>query len=878
MLTEQIRRKFLKFFQDHQHTILPSSPIIPHGDPSLLFVNAGMNQFKDFFLGKHQSPYKRITTCQKCIRVGGKHNDLENVGHTKRHLTFFEMLGNFSFGDYFKKQAIEFSWKVATEIFELEEDKIWASVFHKDEEAYELWQQYLPTKKIARLGEEDNFWAMGDTGPCGPCSELYYDRGSGWGTAKNIEEDTLGERYIEFWNLVFMEFNRNKDGELKPLPSPCIDTGAGLERIVLLKMNTDNIYETDILQTLIQKIQTLTKISYDPEDTVMAPAFRVIADHTRCLSFAIADGVQPGNIERGYILRKILRRAVRYGKMLGLNQPFLAKLIPTLTELMRDYKELQQSKDRICEILTQEEENFFRTLQRGGNILNKVIEKAQKHSQKIISGEEAFKLKDTYGFPLEEIMLIAKDIHLTVDTTKFYDLEQEAKEKSRKVHKKIDQQATKNLFAELHKKIGSTKFIGYEELSSSSNIIAIFKNAKEVRSLQEGEEGDIVLDITPFYAEKGGQTGDTGTLGNKNALFQVLDCQMPYNGIIVHKGIMKTATLSVHDNIQAIVNQERRKKIETYHTATHLLHWALTKIVGPHIKQAGSLVEEQRLRFDFSHHKALTKEEIEKIEDLVNTKILENADVKGYEIPYEEVKKREKIKQFFGDKYEEIVRVIDIDDEAVELCGGTHAKQLGNIGLFKIMKEGSIASGIRRIEAICGKEAAEHVRQKEHYLCSLATLLKTQPEKLKEKILSLLEENKNLNAEIKNCKNALLKEEIHAILQQKEMIKNCPALFIEKQLPPDDLKNLINHLQNHLSSYFFCIGNSFHNQCQLIVGVSEDIAKKGISANDFIKQLAPIVEGRGGGKHFLAQAGGKAPQKIPAALKKAKELLMQHLS
>ncbi|ADI37609.1 Alanyl-tRNA synthetase [Waddlia chondrophila 2032/99] len=868
MNTQEIRRKFINYFRENGHTHVPSSPILPHDDPTLLFINAGMNQFKDIFLGKSVRDYKRAVTSQKCIRVGGKHNDLENVGHTLRHLTFFEMLGNFSFGDYFKKEAIRFAWEVSTTVFELDPERIWPTVFREDDEAYEIWKEYVPEEKITRFDEKQNFWSMGDTGPCGPCSELLYDRGPKYGNAKTPLEDEKEERYMEFWNLVFMQYNRDEEGVMHPLPKPSIDTGSGLERVVSIKMDVESVYDTDVLRALITRVEEISGIGYDGADKEKAPAFRVIADHIRCLAFAIADGVQPSNVDRGYVLRKVLRRAVRYGRMLGLDRPFLADLVPLLIELMgSDYPELKQSENRIGEILTTEEENFIRTLRRGGNILNQIIDEAKKEHRQI-TGEEAFKLKDTYGFPLEEILLIALDDELEVDTKRFIELEEEAKERSRKTRKSTQQLASENLF----EGFASCEFLGYEETEAEGKVAAIIVDNAFVDQLEAGQEGMIVLDRTPFYAEKGGQVGDKGLLTGENSLFHVSDCQSPYKGIIAHLGKLERGAIRLKDPLMARVDLERRQSIANHHTATHLLHWALCKVLGDHVKQAGSVVAPDRLRFDFSHHKGLTQKEIRDIEDLVNAKIRENIAVKSYELSYEEAIQREEIKQFFGDKYDNIVRVIDID-YSKELCGGTHVKQLGSIGLFRIAKEGSIAAGVRRIEAVTGSWAEQRSREEENLLLSIADSLKTQPQKLIQRINSLLEENKELAQELKTLKSAHLKNIVADLINKAEEVQGIRFIAQEVALSSDEMRQLADDAVNALESGVVVLAASLDGRCQLMARVSDDMIDKGIKASDLIKTLAPIIGGGGGGKAHFAQAGGKTPEKISQALSTVRTLL-----
>lgn len=867
MLTQDIRGQFLQYFKEKQHAIIASSPVVPHDDPTLLFTNAGMNQFKDVFLGKTIRDYKRAATSQKCIRVGGKHNDLENVGHTARHLTFFEMLGNFSFGDYFKAEAIKFAWEVSTQLFGFEPEKIWPSVFREDDEAFELWTQYVPAEKITRLHEKDNFWAMGDTGPCGPCSELYYDRGPKYGKANRLIDDPDSDRFLEFWNLVFMQYNRSSPTEVNSLPRPSIDTGAGLERILSLKMNVESVFETDVLRSLIAQVENISGVRYNLLDEKLAPAFHVIVDHLRCLAFAITDGAQPSNIDRGYVLRKVLRRAVRYGRMLGLEEPFLAKVLPRLVETMgSDYKELQKGQNLIAEILTSEEEAFLRTLRRGGNILNQIIEKSQ--AAKKISGDDAFKLKDTYGLPIDEILLIAKDSDLIVDEERYQALEVEAKERSRSSQKATKQIASENLYAAFEEKHGPTEFLGYKLHDAITHIVGIMHDGRFVDSLAEGQEGVVLLEKTPFYAEMGGQIGDVGTIAGDHKFFRVTDCKSPYKGIIGHLGKLEKGTLKKGDIVTAAIDSQRRQRIANNHTATHLLHWALQKVLGEHIKQAGSVVEPHRLRFDFSHHKALTTEEIHRIEDLVNDKIRTNQAVAWYEIPYEDAQKREDIKQFFGEKYSTVVRVIDID-YSKELCGGTHTSALGNIGYFRIAKESSIAAGVRRIEAITGPEAEVLSRESEKTLEKLSLNLKTQPGKLEERIEKLLEENKQLHQELKNYQKGHLEKLVNSLHDKAEK-KPKGYLIAEKvSLSQEELRLCADELMNRLKPGVVILAASFPDRCQFIVRVSDELVDQGIKAQDIVKEIAPIIEGSGGGKPNSAQAGGKAPHKIEEALQYA---------
>jgi alanyl-tRNA synthetase len=861
MISQEIRRKFLRYFKDKGHTVVPSSPVVPLGDPTLLFINAGMNQFKDVFLGKSIRAYTTAASSQKCIRVGGKHNDLENVGHTSRHLTFFEMLGNFSFGDYFKKKAIAYAWDLTLNVFEFDPDELWATVFYDDEESFDLWKSYLPEERIIRMGEKDNFWAMGDTGPCGPCSELYFDRGAHYGQARTPAEDVAGERFLEFWNLVFMEFNRTGGGDLHRLPKQSVDTGAGLERVISLKMGVETLFETDILRELIAQVELVSGKRYTAHSQEAAP-FRVIADHMRTLAFAIADGVQPSNIERGYVLRKVLRRAVRYGRQLGMEKPFLAAILPRLIQMMgEDFPELKMAQQRIAEILTMEEESFQRTLKRGGNILNQIIIDAEKVGQ--ISGENAFRLKDTYGLPLEEIILLAKDVHLGVDIRRFEELEHEAKERSRGARKTAEQIVETSLYEKFLETHGPSSFLGYGQLAAEAIVLELIKDGVEVDALHAGESGVALLDQTPFYAEKGGQIADQGILSSENGLFDVLDCQNPFTDVIAHFGVVKEGEIHVGERVTASVEALRRKKIANNHTATHLLHWALREVLGSHVKQAGSVVEPNRLRFDFAHHKALSKEEIGQIEDLVNEKIRENRPVHVYELAYADVQTHRDIIQFFGEKYGASVRVIDIDFSK-ELCGGTHTSLIGTIGYFRIAKEGSIAAGVRRIEAVTGEEAERLAREE-----------KKQAHVEREEAQH---ENKKLATEILRLKKELLTIEVENLLEHRVYVGPFPFLAHAASLEPEELKECADLIMKKESSLVLCLIGRQEGKCTLLVRVTPDLITKGLKAVELLKEIAPLLGGKGGGKADAAQGGGSDLENIPTALKRAHAWLEQKIS
>lgn len=875
MYSNQIRRDFIKYFVAQGHRHLPSSSVVPHKDPTLLFCNAGMNQFKNYFLGIDESPTSRVVTSQKCIRVGGKHNDLENVGHTSRHLTLFEMLGNFSFGDYFKEEAIRFAWEISLNVLKLDLDRLWVSVFEEDDEAYELWRKYLPEKKIVRLGAADNFWQMGDVGPCGPCSELLFDRGSLFGDAKNPYEDKNGERFFEFWNLVFMQFNKERNGGLSALPRPSVDTGMGLERIVSLKMGVNSVFETDILRALITRTEEHFKLNYNEQNAEHKAAFHVIVDHLRSLSFAIGDGAQPSNLDRGYVLRKILRRAVRYGRMLGAQNPFLAEIFPTLIELMgEDYPELKESEQKIKEILTLEEEAFLRTLKRGGNLLNQVIKKSRNNQSQVISGEDAFLLKDTYGLPIDEIKLMAKDNQLTVDISRFETLEEEAKALSKKTHKTVSQEVSDDFYKDFLEKNPPTQFVGFEVDDHQAKVLGILHEGQWVAALLEDQEGTILLNKTPFYPEKGGQVGDQGSLHSTLTEFEVLDTQAPYPGLIAHHGKVKRGNVKVGHELIAEINRERRRKIEANHTTTHLLHWALEKVLGEHIRQAGSLVDADSLRFDVSHHKAITEEQCVEVENLINARIRENRPVSIYEITYQEAQKKTGIKQFFGEKYGLQVRVVDID-YSKELCGGCHVRATGEIGLVRLTKETSVAAGVRRIEAVSGQAALEFCRDSQKELVEHAKMLKTTPQKLGEKLGQLICDHKNLQEHIKTLAKERNSHIIHSLLNDKKQINHIHWITTIITIPKEELRDLVLQLSEACESGVFTIASHQGDEVNIVIAVTKDLINKGLSAKDILTACIAPIHGKGGGKAEFAQAGGIHPHRIPDVFELIKHYLFR---
>jgi alanyl-tRNA synthetase len=734
MSSNEIRELFLSFFESKGHTRVKSASLVPESDPTLLFTNAGMVPFKNVFLGLEKRPYKRAVSCQKCLRVSGKHNDLESVGYTSRHHTFFEMLGNFSFGDYFKREAILYAWEFVTEYLKLPKERLYVSVFRDDEEAYRIWNEEvgIPSERIWRLGEEDNFWQMGDTGPCGPSSEIYVDRGEEYGE----------ERFLEIWNLVFMQYNRDEKGNLTPLPNPNIDTGMGLERIASVLQGTKTNFEIDLIKPLIDFGQEISGKTYGEnfEDTV---AMRVIADHLRALTFAISDGVLPSNTARGYVIRRILRRALRFGYKLGIREPFLYKGVDVVVEVMKDaYPELLQTRAFVKGVVKAEEERFLHTFKNSMPVVEEFINTALEEGRRFLKGEEVFKLYDTYGFPLDLLEEIAKEKGLSLDMEGF-EKEMEIQRERARQNFKIQTKEVQPIYQHL-KNIGRTStFVGYEQYVAQSKVIALLKNGELVSELKEGEEGEVFLDITPFYAERGGQIGDTGTIESVDGLFVVDDTQSPVDGVISHKGKVVKGTIKVGDQVIASIDRERREDIKRNHTATHLLHSALRLVLGEHVRQAGSLVADKYLRFDFTHFQALSVDELKRVEELVNEQIRKNEPVIVEEKDYREAIKEGAI-AIFEEKYGERVRVLSVGDFSKELCGGTHVSRTGEIGYFKIISESSVGAGLRRIVAKTGRWAVEEAFLESLTLKQVAQSLGVSTEEVLEGLSKLQERGKGV--------------------------------------------------------------------------------------------------------------------------------------
>ena len=860
----QIRERFLKYFEQNGHKVVPSSSLIPFNDPTLLFTNAGMNQFKDIFLGNETRPYKRATSSQKCMRVSGKHNDFKDVGHSFRHHTFFEMLGNFSFGDYFKKDAIHFAWELMTKSLGLDPHRLWVTVYRDDDDAWNIWhtQEGIPEHKILRLGEEDNFWAMGDTGPCGPCSELHYDFGkSPIPNHGDCDLTCSCGRWVEVWNLVFMQYNRDTSGVMNPLPSPSIDTGMGFERITTVLQQKTSNYDTDLFTPLLDEVSRISNTEYgaDPNDDV---SMRIIADHARAATFVIGDGQYPGNDKRGYVLRKIMRRAMVHGKRLGIDKPFIYRVAGTVVESMKSaYPELVQTRETIARVIKQEEDSFAGTLGEGLKDFNERAKKLKASGIRALPGEEAFFLYDTRGLPLEIIEDLAQENDLVVDEAGFAKAFEMQRERSRQdyVSGKIREQVAQVVFE------GKTTFVGYGiEGSMSVPVRAILVDGERAESIEAGQSGELVLESTPFYAESGGQVGDTGYLTKGTNRAHVLNTL--YRGTtIAHQVQMETGSLQVGDEIEAVVDLDKRRLTMKNHTATHLLQAALQKVLGPQVKQAGSLVAPDRLRFDFTHYAPLTRAEIQKIEDLVNEQIWRNARVETTVMDLDSAMKSGAM-ALFGEKYQEKVRVVEVPGFSKELCGGTHVPATGAIGLFKIVGESGIAAGIRRIEALSGPASLARFRSDENIL----DLIQTENKVAHQEIPSLLEklqgQVRDLQHQIQDLKAQAARTNMGTMLAKTREVQGIKVLA--DVLPSTDrasLRNLADELKQKLGSGVVILGTPQDGKAALVVMVTSDISKR-ISAGQIIKQIAPMVGGAGGGKPELAEAGGKDSSKLADAI------------
>jgi len=864
MKSSEIRKAFLEYFKSKGHTIVPSSHLIPRHDPSLLFVNAGMVQFKTIFLGLEKSPYNRAVSCQKCLRAGGKHSDLENVGHTARHHTFFEMLGNFSFGDYFKKEATLFAWELLTDWFKLPKERLWVSIYQKDEEAAKLWSELIgiPEGKIVRLGAEDNFWQMADTGPCGPCSEVIIDQGSNIGCGRS--DCAVGcecDRFLELWNLVFMQYNRDSSGELTPLPKPSIDTGMGLERISAVLQGKINNFDSDMFSPIINAIESYTKALYG-KDKPTDGSIRVIADHIRAIVFLLSEGLMPSNEGRGYVLRRIIRRASRHSRLLDVHEPFLYKLIGSVIDVMGDvYPELIDERERTEKILKIEEERFTRTLEMGMNIFDEIMSRIKRENVDIIPGEEIFRLYDTYGFPLDLARDIAMDAGLRIDEEAFQ-REMEIQRERARASWVGEEEAVASIYRELISEIGETEFVGYEYFEAESVIKAVLKDGKLLKEISEGEKAEVFLDKTPFYGESGGQVGDTGEIAGENFKAVVIDTKKPLDAFHSHFIRLKKGKLQVWDKVRCSVDAEKRKATMRNHTATHLLHSALRSVLGDHLKQAGSLVSPEKLRFDFTHFSALDEDEIQTVENLVNKRILENHPVVTSVMDIKSAIESGAT-ALFGEKYSKTVRVLSVPGISSELCGGTHCKATGEIGSFVIVSESSVASGIRRIEALTGNEAFGYFKQTKLELDSLRSLLKA--EKPLERVEKLLSKMKSLEKEIQKLKTGS-KDVISEALKEVRELKGVKVVKIRYDgLNTEELRDLADNIKDRLKSGIIVVSSVFDGKAGIVCMVTKDL-KDRYNAGEIIKRISEIAGGSGGGKPEMAQGGTKEIEKLDEAL------------
>jgi alanyl-tRNA synthetase len=862
MKSSEIRQKFLDYFASKGHTIVPSSSLVPHEDPTLLFTNAGMNQFKDVFLGFDKRPYSRAASSQKCVRAGGKHNDLENVGYTARHHTFFEMLGNFSFGDYFKLDAIKYAWELLTVIYMLPKDKLWVTVYAEDDEAYNIWTKEigLPAGRVIRIGDNrgaryasDNFWMMGDTGPCGPCTEIFYDHGPGIPGGPPGSPDEDGDRYIEIWNNVFMQFNRDEHGVMHPLPKPSVDTGMGLERISAVLQHVHSNYEIDLFQNLVCAAARETK-----SNDLTSNSLKVLADHIRACSFLIADGVIPGNEGRGYVLRRIIRRAIRHGYKLGARAAFFYRTVPDLvTEMGAAFPELAVEQTRVMEILKQEEERFFATIEHGMAILEADLAEMAKRGNKIFNGETAFKLHDTFGFPLDLTQDLCREHGVVVDTATFDAAMAHQKEQARAAGKF-------KMAANLEYEGKPTTFNGYKKLEDKGKVLALYKDGVTVKELNEGDLGVVVLNKTPFYAESGGQVGDRGELRSTHGIFAVEDTQKIQAAVYGHHGVVKTGKLTVGNGVLARVDVAARNSTMRNHSVTHLMHKALREVLGSHVQQKGSLVDPDKTRFDFVHSRPMTDAEIMKVEAIVNAEILANAETHARVMSIEDAQKTGAM-MLFGEKYGDEVRVLDIGSSR-ELCGGTHVKRTGDIGLFKIVAESGVAAGVRRVEAVTGESALAYMQQQERQLQQVADAVKAQPQEAAARILQIIDNAKTMEKELARLKSKLAGAQGDDLISQAVECNGIKVLAARLEgADAAALRETLDKLKDKLKSAAIVLGAVADGKVNLIAGVTPDLIKN-IKAGELVNMVAQQVGGKGGGRPDMAMAGGTQPEHLAAAL------------
>ncbi|MCD6353633.1 MAG: alanine--tRNA ligase [Proteobacteria bacterium] len=871
----EIRNLFLNYFEKHSHTIVKSSSLVPKNDPSLLFTNAGMVQFKGLFLGMEKKEYTRATSSQKCFRASGKHNDLENVGYTARHHTFFEMLGNFSFGDYFKKEAIEIGWDFLVNQLQIPKKNLWVTIYEEDDEAETIWNQQagVPLDRIVRLGKKDNFWAMGDTGPCGPCSEIIYDQGPEMGCGR--PECAVGcdcDRYLELWNLVFMQFNQDESGVKTPLPKPSIDTGMGLERIAAVVQGVKSNYDCDLLRTIITSVEELTEKKYgeNPSDDL---SIQVIADHSRAVAFLLSDGVLPSNEGRGYVLRRVIRRAVRHGKKLGLDKPFLYRTTGVVADIMQDaYPELSKARNFVAQAVINEEGRFLETLEVGLKLLQEEIEKLKEAQPPRLSGDVVFKLYDTYGFPIDLTADILREKGISIDEEGFSVAMSSQRAKARKAWKGSGAKEVEEVYHTLVRKGIKTVFKGYEFREWESTIECLLSEEKAVEELSSGDTAQIITAETPFYGETGGQAGDSGQMKGDGWQAEVVNTLRPLPDIIVHQVKVTKGEVKKGDTVKLLVDNNKRKDLAASHTATHILQAALREVLGDHVHQEGSLVTADRLRFDFTHFSPLADRELKRIEELVNQKIRENAPVKTEVLSIEKALKKGAM-ALFGEKYGATVRMVEVGNYSRELCGGTHAESAGNIGFFKVVSETGIAAGVRRIEAVTGHGAWSYVRNWQEVIEELGARLKSPRGELVDKVAKLLEEEKQLQREIDKLRSQVASSHSRDIFREIKTVKGIKVLSAQVEASdPKTLRNFADTVKDRLKSGIAVLGAKNNDKAMLVVMVTKDLTSQ-FPAVEVINQVASVVGGHGGGRPDMAQAGGVHPDRLEAALDKAYEII-----
>lgn len=871
----QLRDSFLKFFEGKGHLILPSAPLVPKNDKSLLLINSGMAPLKPYFTGQEIPPKKRIATCQKCIRTP----DIERVGKTARHGTFFEMLGNFSFGDYFKEEAIAWAWEYVTEILKLPLDRLWITIYEDDDEAFEIWTKDIGIDpgRVVPMGKEDNFWEIG-VGPCGPCSEIFFDRGEEQGCGR--EDCAIGcecDRFVEFWNLVFTQFNRDEEGNYHPLEHPSIDTGMGLERIAAIMQGVNSLFEVDTIKSIIEEVARISGVEYG-KDEDSDTSIRVITDHIRGTVFMISDGILPSNEGRGYVLRRILRRAARHGKLLGIEDMFLSSLAKVvISESEGAYPELKEKEEYILKVIQIEEERFNETIDQGLSILKEYIGDVKHQNRGVLDGERAFRLYDTYGFPLDLTKEILAEEGLTVDVDGFNEQMKIQRQRARAARHETDYMGADDPIYRLLIEDDTTEFVGYDTLETQSQVIGIIKDNERVQWANSGDQVMIVLNRTPFYPEGGGQVGDKGMLEGSDVRVEIEDVSKLYGDHIIHRGKILTGSLSIGDEVKAKVDRDSRFSTARNHSATHLLHKALRNVLGTHVEQAGSLVTPTRLRFDFSHFAPLSREEIHKIEEMVNQKIMEGMAIETLETSYDEAKKLGAI-ALFGEKYDNIVRVVRMGKYSIELCGGTHLSNTGQTGLFKIISETGIAAGIRRIEAVTGTGARQWLEKLNNLVDDASNALKTNPKELVSKIHGILQQLKEYEQEIQGLKRQIAQGTIHEIMSNRETLGDISfiASSIDHQ-SMKDLREIADSLRQRLKSGVVVLASNYNGKVNLVAAATKDVVEKGVHSGNLIKEVAKITGGGGGGRPDMAQAGGKDPSRIPQALDKVKGLLAQQM-